>query len=71
MTKYLFLSLILLMGCHRKAHYLALDDGLILEKKSGDVFEVKPDQTPPFKYVGNINEFRKEKGLDKKRCQEK
>lgn len=68
MTKYLFLIFFLLVGCHHRAHYLALDDGLVLDKNTGDVFEVKADKTPPFIYVGNLNDFRKEKGLDKKRC---
>lgn len=71
MPKYWLFILVLLFGCHQRAHYVALDDGLVLDKKSGDVFEIKPELNPPFKHIGNLNNFRKEKGIDKKRCQEK
>jgi len=68
MAKYLLFILFILVGCHGRTRYLAIDDGMVMDKKSGDVFEVKPDQKPPFKYVGNLNEFR---GLNKKGCKER
>ena len=71
MPKYWLFTLILLIGCYHKANYIALDDGLVLDKTSGDVFEIKPELNPPFKHIGNLNKFRKENGIDKKRCQEK
>ncbi len=60
MSKYLFFTLFLLMSCHQRANYLAIDDGMILDKKTGDIFEVKPERNPPIKYVGNLKEFRKD-----------
>ena len=68
MAKYLFFILLLLGGCHSKPQYLAIDDGMVMDKRSGDIFEIRPDKKPPFKYIGNLNEFR---GLHKKGCREK
>jgi hypothetical protein len=61
MKIYSLIILFALMGCHRlRPEYISLKDGLVFDKKSGDVFEVKADRSPPFKYVGNLEEFREE-----------
>ena len=53
-------SILLLVGCHRgKKRYMSVDDGIVLDKKSGEVFQIDAEKEPHFRYIGNLKDFQK------------
>jgi len=59
--KYLLIfSILLIVGCNkRRGKFIAIDDGLVLDKKSGQVFQIDPEKEPVFRYIGNLKDFQR------------